>query len=420
MFKGFNSSEVRNILLNFSFRSFAILLSKFLGLITLPIITRALGPEHYGYYSLVILIVTYTSLPVNMLGMRNYGIREIASGRKEKTYVSNIMSLQMLVALISVFLSLIISFFIFNARLALFSAIVLGYVIVFAKSLNLEFFFVSQKKLFFPTIANLIGQLFYMMGVVLLIRLPEDYVLLVFLYSLTPVVSSIIQIVRYQKSYSPIKFKFSLLELYSTFKKTFRLGISQNLEGFIPTIPQILIPFFLGSYALGIFSGGYKVYLIMVMFYVSLFYAIAPYLVQMNKYPISKLRKYHLLLLSGLFIGSSLIGLVLFFFGDEIVTLILGKSFGDSILVFKMISLTLIPFSPVVMLFGNIFIYSKLEKYYLYALMFSGIITVISSPILMNYFQVIGAVYALSLSIASQIILLVYFYFTKFNLSLIE
>ena len=64
--------RLKRLFINFSFRSIANLLSKIIGLITLPIITRALGPEAYGNFNLVGIIAHYTSLPIGMLGLRNY------------------------------------------------------------------------------------------------------------------------------------------------------------------------------------------------------------------------------------------------------------------------------------------------------------------------------------------------------------
>jgi len=131
---------------NLSTRSLANLFSKVLGLITLPIITRALGPEAYGNYNLVMVIVQYTSLPIGLLGLRSYGIREIAAGRKKTSYAMDILSLQFSMAIISICISLIVAYFIFKANVLLLLAIVLGYLIVFARAFDLEFFFCLPER----------------------------------------------------------------------------------------------------------------------------------------------------------------------------------------------------------------------------------------------------------------------------------
>jgi len=319
--------KLKGLFFHFSTRSLANLFSKLLGLITLPIITRALGPEAYGNYNLVMVIVHYTSLPIGLLGLRSYGIREIAAGRNKTSYAMDILSLQFSMAIISICISLIVAYFIFKSDVLLLLAIVLGYLIVFARAFDLEFFFVSQKDLAFPTIAKIIGQLFYVIGVVLFIKKPTDFVVLVFLASLSPVIGDIIQFWRYIKNHSKFRLGINFQELLSTFKKTWMLGISQNLEGFLGTIPQLLLPVMIGTYALGIYAGGMKVYSILIMFYVTFFYALAPYLVQLNKKSKHKQKKYHLFIFLLLFSISSALGIFFYMFGESLIVLLLGKSF---------------------------------------------------------------------------------------------
>ncbi|MBK9737010.1 MAG: oligosaccharide flippase family protein [Saprospiraceae bacterium] len=97
-------TRVRNLkllILNFSFRSSGDLLIRFLGLITFPIIIRALGPEGYGTFTLITVIMQFTLIPVALLGLRPYGVREIAERKeKETNIVSNIISAQLLLLLL--------------------------------------------------------------------------------------------------------------------------------------------------------------------------------------------------------------------------------------------------------------------------------------------------------------------------------
>ena len=274
-----------------------------------------------------------------------------------------------------------------------------------------NFFFVSQKDLAFPTIAKIVGQFFYVIGVILFIKKQTDFVILVFLASLSLIIGDIIQIRRYVKNHSTFRLRINFPELLSTFKKTWMLGISQNLEGFLGTIPQLLISIIFGGYALGIYAKGMKVYNILLMFYVTFFYALAPYLVQLNKKPISQQKKYHLLIFFMLFFLSSALGVFLYIFGEPLVILLLGKSFGESVFVFKAISISIIPLTPIVLLLGNILIYSGYEKYYLIGLIMDGLAIIILTPIFISKFGVVGAVYSLSLSMLIMVTVLAYYCF---------
>ncbi len=403
----------KKLIINFSFRSFANLFTKLLAIITLPIITRALGPAGYGDYNLVGIVIIYTSLPMTLLGLRSYGIREIAAKRKDKGYAATVLSLQLSITIIAVIISFFISSIIFKSHTLLLIAVVLGYIIVFSRALDLEFFYISQKNLIFPAIAKIIGQLFYVLGVILFIKKPNDFVMLVFIAALSPSIADIIQWWNYKSKYLDTRISFSFKSIPKVFKKTWQLGLSQNLEGLISTIPKLLLTILIGTYALGIFSAGYKIYGFIVMFYVTFFYALAPYLVQMNDLPEKVQKKYHLTILLTTFFFSSLTGIFLYYYGQPVVLLILGKDFGESISIFKLISLTLIPMSPIMLLLGNILMYSGKEKYYLIGLIIDAVVVLVSAPFLIKHYSVIGAVYSLSLSMVVTIIVLTYYYFKK-------
>ena len=108
---------------------------------------------------------------------------------------------------------------------------------------------------------------------------------------------------------------------------------------------------------------------------------------------------------------SFLVGASLFVIGDKIVTVVLGRDFGDSVAVFKAISITLIPLLPVVMLLGNILIYAGKERYYLRALILQGTLLVLTGPFFIRSYGAVGAVYAQAVGMFTCAALLGYYYF---------
>ena len=237
-----NDLKLRKLFINFSFRSTANLFSKLIGLITLPIIARAFGPETYGKFNLIEIIITYTALPISLMGLRTYGIREIASGRKDKSYTNNILAMQFSIASVAILISNIICYIVFKNNVLFLIGIFLSNIRVFANAFDIEFFYVSQKNLVLPTIANITGQIFYLVGVIFFIKNPDDFPVLVFLSSINLVVADLILLTKFHKTYSPLKIKFVFAETIKTFKNSYQVGIAQNLEGFVPTVPQILLP----------------------------------------------------------------------------------------------------------------------------------------------------------------------------------
>ena len=406
-------ATIRNLkllMLNFSFRSSADLLIRFFALITFPIIIRALGPDGYGTFTLITVIMQFTLIPVALLGLRPYGVRMIAA-RKENVnnIVSDIISSQLSIIIITIPISLGLVIFFFNSQLFFLKSIFIGYIIVIAYVFNIDFFFIAKKNLIIPTISNLIGQLVFIGGVIFFVKDPESLPLLVLLSGLSPLISALIQIIKYLGSNNKIIIRFSIMDAIVLLKKTYKLGLSTNLEVFYPSIPLIILPILLSNYYLGIYSAGYKVFSIMAIFYVTFFYALAPYFVQLKEFNSTRRVKYIFLLFSVVMGGGIIIGLILFFFGDPFLSLLFGKSFGESIQVFKLISLTLIPFWPVFMLFGNIFIYFGVEKYYLFSILVATITVAISAPFLIIEYAVLGAVYSMAFSLLAAIITASYF-----------
>ena len=147
----------------------------------------------------------------------------------------------------------------------------------------------------------------------------------------------------------------------------------------------------------------------MILFYVTFFYALAPYLVQLKEFNRRRKVRYIFLLCSVVILCGVLIGLILFVFGEPLLRLLLGGNFGESIPVFRAISLTLIPFWPVLMLMGNIFIYFGVEKYYLLSMLVATILAAVSAPILISEYSVLGAVYSMAISLFAAIITSGYF-----------
>jgi polysaccharide transporter, PST family len=402
--------NLKLLILNFSFRSSADILIRFLGLITFPIIIRALGPEGYGTFTLITVIMQFTLIPVSLLGLRSYGVREIAERKeKETNIVSNIISAQLMTIIITIPISLGIVLYFFNSQIFFLKSIIIGYIIIIAYVFNIDFFFIAKKNLIVPTISNLIGQLIFIGGVILFVKDPENLSLLILLSGLAPLISALIQIIKYIEANNKIFIRFSIKDVILLLRKTYKLGISTNLEVFYPSIPIILLPIILNNYYLGIYSAGYKIFSIMAIFYVTFFYALAPYFVQLKEFNSTRRVKYIFLLFTVVLFGGILIGLILFFFGDPFLSLLFGKSFGESVQVFKLISLTLIPFWPVFMLLGNIFIYFSVEKYYLLSMLVATITVAVSAPFLIFDYGVLGAVYSMSFSLFAGIITAGYF-----------
>ena len=84
--------------------------SRLIGFITLPVITRALGPEGYGQFSYLFVILSYFGFFIDF-GYLNYGTNKLCDKENSSQVVGNIISLQLLTLILSFFTLVIIAYF---------------------------------------------------------------------------------------------------------------------------------------------------------------------------------------------------------------------------------------------------------------------------------------------------------------------
>lgn len=128
-------------------------------LITIPIVTRALGVDSFGVASIAISAYAYVSIVATM-GLAIYGTRELARLRDNKYEFEKVFS-ELLLA--SFFSSLLATFFLYSAFLFFFEiSTAYLYIIcagVFLNFLNIEWLYYSLEKFRVVAVINLLSKL---------------------------------------------------------------------------------------------------------------------------------------------------------------------------------------------------------------------------------------------------------------------
>lgn len=399
--------KLSKITFNFSIRIAGNVISKLLAVVTIPIIARALGPEAYGNYNLVIVILTYTGLAVNF-GFTVYGIREVAQAEDLNELVSSIISARFSLCCFSILLSGLIVIFIFHNHAHLLIAIFLGFTMVVAQVFENDFYFFGKGNMVIPSVAQIIGRLVFTLGVFLFIKRSSHLVLLVSLYSLYYMIASGIGIFFLLKKVS-FKISFSLKKAWQLLRKTYRLGISARLELVQGSFPIIVISALLGSFQLGIFSAAFRFFTIILLVYQTIMIALAPYLVKINRLNRETRFFYMNILLMGMILVGIFSAIFLITIGDSIIMLLFGKSFELSTPIFRLICLIVIPLTPISMLLGSFLIYMNQDKKYMVSTVVAAAVILVATPALVLLFSSKGAVWALGLSTLSSIMVSMYY-----------
>lgn len=112
---------VKKIASNFIYQASYQILLIFLPIITVPVVSKALGPTGVGTWNYINSIVTYFTM-VAGLGLSNYGVREIALAKKNGNVSSKFWELQLFnsfFCLIIIFVYIVFSLFMRNRLLFL-------------------------------------------------------------------------------------------------------------------------------------------------------------------------------------------------------------------------------------------------------------------------------------------------------------
>lgn len=393
--------KIAGLISNFSIRITGNTISKVLSFVTVPIISRSLGPETYGNYNLIIVILSYTAILINW-GFRPIGIRETASGQGTKT-VRDFLSTRLLLSFFSILISTLTTTIIYFTETTILISIFIGFIFVLAQTVNIDFFYFGKGNMLVPTASQIFGQLIYVAGVVIFINNPGDLWKLVGLYGTYNMVTSMAMICIYLRK-EKIPIRLSLKNTFLILGSTFRVGLASKVELLQSTFPILIVSAFLGSYLLGIFSASLRFFTFLLLIFQTANLVLAPYVVKISGSPgLKKILFSRVLTVSVLLFGVAC-SLFFYFTADLLVPLIFGNEFLQSIEVFRHFCLYLIPFTPLSMILNAMLIYSNNDNYYLISTGIAAVLIVICSLALTHLIGLHGTVLAMAISNFGNII----------------
>lgn len=401
--------KYKKVFKNFSWRFSTNLFSKLLGLITLPIISRAFGPDVFGRWNTLLTMLGYVSIPFTA-GIVTYGVREVAKGNESE--IGKIMSSRLLIGVVSYIVSLVILYFVIGVAYEFMIAMVLGIIYLIAIAINIEYYYIGTSNFKVPAFSLFTGQLFYLAGVVFFIRNQGDFITLVIIYFLYYLLNSGILLVKFPHK-SHLKLKFSFKEAFTLIKNTYRIGISGIIENFSISLPIIILSAIVGNYETGIFSASFKLIAIFLLGFHMILTVIAPDFIKLKGSTRNKILpkvKMALFLFFLLGIAASAFS---YFLGEQIIHFVYGDKFGEAVPLLKLFAILYLPMMPLSMLLNGILIYFEHDKLYLRTTIISCIVLFVSAPLLILKFSSLGAVCAMSLYMVSYMSVAAFYVFKE-------
>lgn len=244
---------MKRIVQNLLYQSTYQILLIILPIITIPVISRALGPEGIGVFNYTNSITNYFLL-IAGFGLANYGVREIATVRDEKKALSNkfweLETFNAIIAVITIVVFLIVALFLKNTQLYFIQSLILV-----GALFDITWFYNGIEDFKSITLANLVIKIISFIAIVLFVKSPDDLIVYIWIQSLSILVSQLILWVFLPKKVEFVK--VPLKKAVKHFKPALKYLISKMAITLYTNLNKTLLGIMVGVTAVGYYSNSY-------------------------------------------------------------------------------------------------------------------------------------------------------------------
>jgi polysaccharide transporter, PST family len=413
-----NIKPYKVLLQNFTSLSILQVTNYLFPLITLPYLVRILGPEKYGLVSFAIAFMGYF-ITISDYGFNLNATKQISQNRDDKQKIieifSSVLTSKILFGIFSLILfsGIIFSFAKFTTESTIYF---LSFGMVIGNILFPVWFFQGMEDMKPLTIITFLARLigtFFIFGV---IKDASDYYLLILIYSLVSIsigimglffVSIKFRVIYTIPTYASIKYQIA---------QGFHVFISMVAINLYTTTNIFLLGIFVNDTAVGYFSAADKIRTAVQNIIPILSQTVFPYVNKLLSESYSKFLLFIKKLLKYQTILSGIISIAVFLFAGDIVQLLLGKEFQQSVLILKI--LAVLPFlSSYTSIFAvNILIPLSQENDFMKTFLSAGVVSLFSAIIIIPVYKEIGT--AIVVVVAEFVAASISFYYVNKKIKL--
>lgn len=379
------SQDGKTVFANFGYLSLLQIAGYVFPLISMPYLARVIGADGFGKIAFASAIVVWVQT-ISDWGFNLTATRDVAQNRNDKEKVSRILSnvlwarclLTILSGLILLGVVLAVPYLNENADIIFVTFLLVPGYILFP-----DWFFQAIEKMKYTTIFNLLIKLMFTVLVFVFIHKREDYLLQPLLSTLGFILCGMgaLYLIFIRWGYTLYKPQWS--EISKTIRNSTDVFINNLMPNLYNSFSVLLLGFFGGSTANGLYDGGNKFPTIFYQFQSVLSRAFYPFLSR-------RLDKHSFY--AKLNIGSAIIGAVfLIAISPFVIKVMLGDEFENSVIVMQILSFSVI-FLAMDYTYGvNFLIINHKEKPLRNLTFVSSIVGMSVSIPLVYYFSYIGA-----------------------------
>lgn len=299
--------------------------------LTIPYITRVLGTDEYGVFSIALNWILYLQVFVEfgfgLSGARKVALIEEKGNEKLNNLYNNIITSRIFLFIISFVILNIISL-VSGFSLKTYLCMLILFIMIVGTTFQLTWLFQGKQDMKFITIINVISRAISVALIFLLVKSQNDIYLYCFLYSITLFLSSIISICVARKKYK-LKFKFSKFsDIKNEISDAKYLFASSAMTKIFSGFGTTILGIFSTTSITGIFSAIYKIPYVLTMFFSPISQALYPY--NSSKFKksytdgIQSVKK----VCVPVFLAFGILSLLIIIFKDLIVFLLFGSEYS--------------------------------------------------------------------------------------------
>lgn len=379
------SKEGRTVFANFGYLSLLQVAGYVFPLISMPYLARVIGADGFGKIAFASAIVVWIQT-ISDWGFNLTATRDVAQNRDNKELVSRIFSnvlwarsvLTLLSGIILLLVVLLVPYLRENADIIFVTFLLVPGYILFP-----EWFFQAIEKMKYTTFFNLFLKLVFTVAVFVFIHKREDYLTQPLLTTIGYLLCGIGALYLIFKKWGYSLYKPQWGEIFKTIRNSTDVFINNLMPNLYNSFSVMLLGFFGGSTANGIYDGGNR--------FPSIFYQFQSVLSRVF-YPFLSRRPDKHSFYAKLNIVSALVGsVILVLISPLIIKIMLGDEFEKSVVVMQILSFSVV-FLAMGYTYGtNFLIINHKEKPLRNLTFISSIVGMCVSVPLVYYFSYIGA-----------------------------
>ena len=323
-----------------------------LAFITFPYLTRVLQVERFGAIVLAQGIIQYFVLFTDY-GFNLTGPREIARNDGKATLAATFssiffakLSLLLLTGVIFAIGSVVTNLC-FNVDYKLYTV---WFIMVIGNVIFPIWFFQGIQQMRYITFANMVARFVSVIGIFLLLKAPEDYLLAALFQASVPLVAGICSWLIIAKKYPELFRLPSFTSVQQQLKDSWQIFASTIAINLYTASNIVFLGMLTNNVVVGYFSGAKKIIDNITALFSPISQAVYPHICRLVDESEVKALKFikKVLLVMGL--GNLCLSLVLLIFADLIIKILLGNGYAQSVLLLRIMA-----FLPFIIALSNVF-----------------------------------------------------------------